>query len=187
MNTFELDFRIGEKYYYLYVDSSKDEWKRIVINNQELVSEKYTLALNRHAYIIYYPIIISDNVLVVSIDDSPLVHKYNVYLNNVSLIDNSHLDDKYNEAVKQTSVGIKKFIKNNWSSILKNNIIALISSLLAYSLWHYLNAKEFTFMFFLIFLIVPIFLPLFVAVEWLHYKNVIKKYKSCFRKKRYLK
>ena len=187
MNTFELDFRIGEKYYYLYVDSSKDEWKRIVINNKELVNEKYTLALNRKAYIIYYPIIISDDVLVVSIDDTPLVHKYNVYLNNVSLIDNSRLDAEYKDAIKQTSVGVKKFVKNNWSSILKNNIIALIASLFAYSLWHYHTVKEFTFKFFLIFLIVPIFLPLFVVAEWLHYKNVIKKYKNCFRNKRYLK
>ena len=136
---------------------------------------------------IYYPIIIEDNILVVSIDDTPLIHKYNVYFNNVSLLDNSLLDAEYKDALKQTSVGIKKFIKNNWVSILKNNIFALIASLFAYSIWHYHTAKEFTFMFFLIFLVVPIFLPLFVAVEWLHYKNIINKYKNCFRKEQFLK
>ena len=94
MNTFECRFVIGEKTYNLYIDSSKDEWKRIVLNNKEVVNDKYTLALNSKAYIIYYPIEIDGNELIVSIDDNPLIHTYNVYLNKKSIIDGTDLEEK---------------------------------------------------------------------------------------------
>ena len=96
MNTFEYSFYIDDTIYNIYIDSSKDEWKRIVINNCVLVYEKYTLALNRKAYIIYYPIDLNGNELVISIDDNPIMHQYNIYLDNISLIDGTCLDEQYN-------------------------------------------------------------------------------------------
>ena len=113
MNTFTYKFYIENKPYTVFIDSSKDEWKRIIINNKEVVNEKYTLALNRKAYIIYYPINISDNEIVISIDDSPLKHSYNVYLNNVSLLDETNLDDEYLSATSTVEKGFSSFLKNN--------------------------------------------------------------------------
>ncbi|MBQ7798850.1 MAG: hypothetical protein IJ370_00005, partial [Oscillospiraceae bacterium] len=75
MNTFKHKFYIDEKLNTVFVDSSNNEYKRIVINNKEVVNEKYTLSLNRSAYIIYYPIKIGNDELVISIDDNSIIHE----------------------------------------------------------------------------------------------------------------
>ena len=113
MNTFSHKFYIDDKPYTVFVDSSQDEYKKIIINNTEIVKEKYTLSLNRKAYIIYYPIEIDKNEIVVSIDDTALNHSYNIYLNGVSLIDDTRLDERYNQAVKITENGFMSFVRRN--------------------------------------------------------------------------
>jgi len=181
MNTFTYKFYIENKPYTVFIDSSKDEWKRIIINNKEVVNEKYTLALNRKAYIIYYPINISDNELVISIDDSPLKHSYNVYLNNVSLLDETNLDDEYLSAISTVEKGFSSFLKNNWFKILIENLFSILATLAGFSLFFWLTLDEFIIRFLLAFIIVPLALPIFIAGEWFHMKNIIKKYKNCFR------
>lgn len=184
MNRFEYDFYIENKKYYVFIDTSKDEIKRIVINNQEVVNEEYTLSLNRKAYIIYYPIEINGNELVVSIDDTMLKHEYNLFLNNVSLLDGSQLNDKYIAADLVVKNGLKKFIKNKGLDILKENLLYIIGIIFFMALVNVYSENEFTLRFLLSFVIVPLFLPLIVLVEWVHNKNIIKKYKNCFRTKR---
>ncbi len=186
MNTFEHDFYVGEKLCTIYVDSSHDEWKRIVINGQELVNEKYTLALNRKAYIIYYPIEVEGNELVISIDDNPLIHTYNLYLNGVSLLDGTRLDEGYLAADSILKEGFKSFLKDNWFKILKENLIYIIGVVCFMALINGHSEKEFTVRFLLSFVITPIALPAFIAGEWFHNKNIVKKYKSCFRPKKIL-
>ncbi len=184
MNTFEYDFSIENKKYFVFIDTSKDEMKRIVINNQEVVNEEYTLSLNRKAYIIYYPIEINGNELVVSIDDTMLKHEYNLFLNNVSLLDGSQLNDKYIVAASVVKNGLKSFIKNNWVDILKENFLYIIGMIFFMALIDGYSEKEFALRFLVSFIIVLLFLPLIVLAEWIHNKNIVKKYKNCFRTKR---
>ena len=186
MNTFEISFYIDDKPYNLYIDSSKDDWKRIVINNQEIFNEEYTLSLNRHAYIIYYPINIAENELVIAIDDRPLKHIYNVFLNGTSLLDGTQLNENYLKANKLLDEGFKNFLKNNWLKILVENILALISCVVTFALMYNYSQREFNVKFLLVFIIVPLALPAFIAGEWFHTKNIVRKFKNCFRPKQTL-
>ena len=126
MNTFEYSFYIGEKLYNVYIDSSADEKKRIVINNTELINENFTLNSNRKAYIIYYPIGLGDDELIISIDDTPIFHKYNIYLNGISLLDETNFKESYDEAAAIVKNGFVNFMKLNWLETFKNNFISLI-------------------------------------------------------------
>lgn len=186
MNEFDYSLYINEKLYNIYVDSSRDEWKRIVINNVELVNEKYTLTLNRKAYMIYYPIKIGDNELVISIDDAPLSHKYNLYLNNVSVIDGTILTDDYEKSKAITENGFRNFAKKNWKNILKDNLLWLIAPgvisviILLEPLDKLILRKV------IAILLLPIMLPLFVIFEWWHNKNVVKKFNNCFRSQTFI-
>ncbi len=186
MNTFELTFTIDDKRYDLFVDSSNDDYKRIVINNKELVNERFTLLFNPRLHKIYYPINISGNSLVVSIDDTSLSHEYNIYLNNVSLLDNTELDEEYTKAIEQTKNGLKNFVKNNWLTILKDNILAIFISFAGvFWLWYH-SFRKFIIMFFGIFIIILLLLPAFILGEWLHLKGIIKKHQNCFREEKTL-
>ena len=181
MNTFSHKFYIDDKPYTIFVDSSQDEYKKIIINNKEIVKEKYTLSLNRKAYIIYYPIEIDKNEIVISIDDTALNHSYNIYLNGVSLIDGTRLDERYNRAVKITENGFMSFVRRNWMKILLQNIVYMIASVIGLSVFHCYTTEQFNIRFLLIFIVVPLLLPVFIAGDWFHEKNIIKKYKNCFR------
>lgn len=183
MNTFEYNLRINDKDYYIFVDSSKNEQKRIVINNEEIVKEKYTLFLNWKAYIIYYPIDIEGNELVISIDDNPIVHKYNVFLNNVSLIDGTYLDSKYKEANLILEKGFKIFAKENWFKIAKEYFWFILSFVIISIFLDGFTFKEFYIKILLFLLTTPLFLLLFIIMEWYHNKNIVKNYKNCFRPK----
>ena len=183
MNKFEFSFHIDEKAYYIYIDSSKDEWKKISINNIEIVNEKYTLALNKEAYIIYYPIDILGNQLVISIDDNSLIHKYNIYLNKRSLIDDTLLDEQYIMANSILKKGFSHFLKNNWFIIFKENLLAIVGAVITFGIICNYTLFAFSVKFLLSFIIVPLAMPAFIAGEWFHNKNVVKKYKNCFRPK----
>ena len=186
MNTFDFVFYIGEKRYDLYVDSSKNEWKRIVLNNKELFNEEYTIAFNTKAYVIYYPIAIGDDTLVVSINDNELVHDYNVYLNNVSLIDGTRLDQEYKESQKQVEMGFKAFVKSNLLEVARNNIAVLVAALAAFWAFWMQSSMHIAIKIALIALTDPLILAVLLVGEWVHCKNVVKKFKSCFRKKEQL-
>ena len=162
MNTFEDSFYIGDKYYHIFVDSSKNEQKRIVINNKEIINEDYTLAFNSKAYIIYYPIDIDGNELVVAIDDKPIVHIYNLYLNNVSLIDGSQLDNEYLNTKLIVENGFKAFVKNNWFEILKNALLFIIFFNIASIVYDGFDLKSLIYTL----LISPLFSPVFILIEW---------------------
>ena len=181
MNRFEYVFYINDKQYYIYVDTSQNEIKKIILNNIEIVNEKYTLALNSKAYIIYYPIKIKEHTLVVSINDKPLKHEYNIFLDGVSLINNKRIDAEYERSKIIVQKGFKKFFCNNWLEILKENILELMLSVCGMAAFWGFALKEFTVKFSLVFIIAPLLLPLFVYIEWIHNKNIVKKYKSCFR------
>ncbi len=187
MNTFECDFFIDRKLYTVFVDLSHDEWKRVVINGQEVVNEKYTLALNRKAYIIHYPVEVDGNELVISIDDDPLVHTYNVYWNGVSILDKTPLDERYTAADSIVKEGFSTFLKGNWVRILKENLFEIIGAVVTLSVLCNYTFREFGLRFLLSFIITPLALPAFIAGEWFHNKNIVKNYKSCFRPKKFLK
>ncbi len=180
MNTFRHQFYIGEALYTVFIDSSKDEWKRIVINNKELINEKYTLYLNRNAYTIYYPIDLNGNELVVSIDDSFIIHDYNIYLNGISLLDQSHLEKDYAQANKTVETGLKAFIVQNFfrKSIKAFLFVGTFIVIKCLSQKHFNPALSL-----LLFLLAPIFAFLLILLEWSHNKSIVKKYKKCFRPK----
>jgi len=183
MNTFKHKFYIDEKPYTVFVDSSNNEYKRIVINNKEVVNEKYTLSLNRSAYIIYYPIKIGNDELVISIDDNSIIHEYNIYLNGISLTDESRLDEKYKSAQEAIEMGFLEFSKRNWIKVLKNYLIEFIIALISVSLLCAYTLKKIILFFLLIILIIPLAIPLFLVVDWFDNKKIIRKYQSCFRPK----
>ena len=186
MNTFECDFRIAGKLYTVYVDSSHDEWKKIAINGQEIANEKYTLAFNSRAYIIYYPVEVDGNELIISIDDNPLRHIYNIYLNGVSILDKTRVDEQYVTACSIVNKGFATFIKKSWHKILKDNLFGIIGTAITLSALCNLTLNEFGLRILLAFMIMQFALPIFVAGEWFHNRNIVKNYKSCFRPKTFL-
>ena len=183
MNTFEYSFYIEEKLYNVYIDSSDDKKKRIVINNIELINEDFTLNLNRKAYIIYYPIELGNNELVISIDDTPIFHKYNIYLNGISLLDKTDLKESYDKAAATVKNGFVNFMKANWSETFKNNFISLIFTAFVLGGATNYTVKTAWLKVLLIIVLVALTLPLFLWLDWLNLKDIIKKYDSCFRPK----
>ena len=186
MNTFECRFVIGEKTYNLYIDSSKDEWKRIVLNNKEVVNDKYTLALNSKAYIIYYPIEIDGNELIVSIDDNPLIHTYNVYLNKKSIIDGTDLEEKIIKSKDLVKNGFWNFVQNNWLKVFISQLPFFICMAVIWSVKHGFTFRGLCMVVLSACIFLVLWLPVFIIGEWVHNKNIIKKYKNCFRPKMYL-
>ena len=166
MNTFEFRFRLDNNVYDVYIDSSKNENKRIVINNCEVINEKYTLSLNNTAYIIYYPIKIGENQLVISIDDKPFEHVYNVYLNNKSLLDGSSIDEKYLQSHLKLKNGFKRFVKENWLNVLKENLIAIVSSVFCCTILLQFTILDMMLRIALAFIIIPVLMPILIFVEW---------------------
>ena len=183
MNTFKHKFYIDEKPYTVFVDSSNNEYKRIVINNKEVVNEKYTLSLNRSAYIIYYPIKIGNDELVISIDDNSIIHEYNIYLNGISLTDESRLDEKYKSAKEAIEKGFFNFLKNNWLKILAKYIVEFGIGFIGVSVICAYTWRKFKIGLLALFLVIPLAFPLLLAVEWFDNKKIANKYQSCFRPK----
>ena len=186
MNTFELAFYIGNTRYDLFVDSTQDELKRIVINGKELVNEKFTLNLSRRDSVIYYPIVIGDDELVVSINDEEIVHEYNVYLNNTSLIDGSILNREYEAALAQVKKGFKSFVKDGWPTLLKNNLFSIAATLLVLSAVYYYNAESIIGVLLLVLFGAPLLFGLFIYGEWTHAKNAVKRFNIRFREARHM-
>lgn len=181
MNTFEYRLIINEKPYSIYLDSSKDEWKKIIINNSVVLEEKFTLALNKNAYIIYYVICIDGHEVVLSVDDSPLEHKYDIFLDGISLLTEKALDSDYTIAKENISKGFKKFCKDNWKSLLIASIGSFSVSVVAMFALGTWGFEKWYFRILLALLAIPVTLPIFIIAEWIHNKNIIKKYKNCFR------
>ncbi len=109
------------------------------------MNEEYTLALNNDAYIIYYPIDVAGNKLVISIDDNPIVHIYNVYLNNVSLVDGTKLNDSYLAVSAVLEKGFLNFFKCNWFKIIKENFLEFIGAVVTVAVICGYTLKEFNY------------------------------------------
>lgn len=183
MNIFEYRIFINEKPYSIYVDSSKDEYKKIIINNTVVVEEKYTLALNKDAYIIYYVILIDGQEVVLSVDDNPLEHKYDIFLDGISLVSGKALDSDYAYAKANLEKGFRNFCRENWRALLKENILSFLLSaiaLFALGIWTF---DLWFIRILLVLLSVPITLPIFILSEWVYNKNIVRKYPKCFRPK----
>ena len=183
LNIFEYRLILNEEIFNIHVDSSRDEWKKIVINNVELVNEKYTLSLNPRAYIIYYPITLKNDEIIIAIDDRGLQHEYDIYLNGYSLLNGKEIEETVNLAKENICRGFRIFFRLNWKKQLKENIVFFASSFFALSCLGIFTIDKIPF---ILPVSISIFLslhPLFMVIEWIHNKNIVKKFTQCFREK----
>lgn len=186
MNTFSYELYINKKTYNIYVDSSKDDWKIIKINGQIVVKEKYTLSLNSKAYIIYYPIQIDGREIVISIDDNPLKHTYNIYLDKKSLLDSTLLENDYLKSNKIIKNGFLCFARQNWKKILLDNMLSFVAISVFLAIMDGYLIKDIALKIIIsTFLIISVF-PIFILIEWLGHRDIIRKYHNCFRPKLYM-
>ena len=181
MNKFKYNCIIDGVTYDFFVDTSKGENKIISVNGKTVIEEEYTLSLNKQAYIIYYPIKIKNHTVVISIDDKPLFHEYNIYLDGVSLIDGNRIDKEYEQAKTILQNGTKYFIRHHTLKVLKDNLGAMLSAVLLTAVLNNYENIGIVVRLLLSFVIVPIFMPLFMFVEWKHNEKILKKYKQCFK------
>lgn len=187
MNTFEFYLRLNGKEYYIYIDSGNEKAKRILINRKEVVNEPCDPAFTRNAHLTYYPIVIDECEILVSIDDSEFSHEYNVYSDGISLLDQSHLAAEYNHGKNETQKGFSTFLKTNWKDIFKKNLFTMIISWLLIALINSYNMIKTIIVLLLFVVCLPIILLLLVLSEWWHLKSVINNYSKRFKPKKYYK
>jgi len=183
MNKFTYEYVIDGRNYEFCVDSSKDDNKIITVNGHLALQEKYTLSLNREAYIIYYPIKIGEHEVVISIDDTGIIHEYNIFLDGISGISGKPLNLEYETSESHLTRGIKAFIKNNWLKVLLDYFLSIFGMVLVAAFAIGYSDKEITIRLLLSLVVIPVLLPVLLLVEWKHNVNIVKKFSRCFRPK----
>lgn len=185
MNTFEHRIFLKGIPYSIFVDSSKGDEKRVIINNREIVKENCSITSFSRRHIIYYPIDINGAKIVIEINDVPLEHEYNLYVDDVSVINGNILSSEYNDALKKSNEGFKAFCKNNWRSTAKDNLFSLLISFVVMFFFAYFNFDGLIVRTILTIVFLPLYLPIFLVAEWVHIKNLLKNYKNCFREEKF--
>ncbi len=185
MNVFDFRFFIKEKPCSIHVDSSKDPEVQIVINNKQAVSDSIPVRLLGNS-IWYYVMYVNGEKVTVEIDVAEPQHKYNIYLADVSQIDETPFYAELEKAKKTVNSGFKYFVKSDGKRIIKKNAIAMILSPTILLITGAVLKKILAFVIAMV-VLAPAYLPFFVLVEWFSMKNLIKNHRKRFRCEKQIK
>ena len=129
----------------------------------------------------YFSFYIKDKYIVVAVDDRELTFKYNIFIDNVSPIDKTNIDDDYKKSLKIVCAGFKTFAKKN---MLRFILQAILIGAAYPALSLYLNHEVLTPNHrVLAFAVAILCVPLFLVGEWWFNKSTIKNYKNRFKNK----
>ncbi len=174
-NTFDYRLFIDEVPYSISVDSSDGDRKRIVVNRTVVFDDVCAGFLPPTTDILYFPFVIKNKRIVISIDDREIQHKYNIYVNDVSPIDGSSVYGDLNKAKADVSGGFFGFIKRKWKKILLENLALMVAGYFAF--------REFKkWEFYIAFIVIC--LVAIVLAEWLSAKSIIKKFNRRYKIKK---
>ncbi len=179
VNSFEYRLVIDDDPYTIVVATEGDR-KRIVVNTKVVYDAVCASWMRPKTDIMYFPFYIKNKYIVVSIDDRELNFKYNIYVDNVSPIDESDLYDDYKKAKEIIDGGIWRFIKTNWVRMLVTLLILSIvefplMQLLFYQKTVTLESRV------LVTVIAVALMPLLIFGEWWFNLRTVKKFKNRFR------
>ena len=179
MNNFDYRIWIEDIPYSISVNSQEGENVRIVVNQTVIFSQKCASWMKPRTDIMYFPFSIKDQNIVVSIDDRDLQHKYNIYVNEISPIDQKNLYDDFNHALRIINNGFFNYIKSHWYKVLLKMGLLGIS----FSWFALLYRQEIlTIHQMLLVTLVSILLsPLILLSEWWFELRTVKKFKNRFR------
>lgn len=180
VNSFEYRLVIDDVPYTIAVDATEGDRKRIVVNTKVVYDAVCASWMGPRTDIMYFPFYIKNKYIVISIDDRELNFKYNVYVDNVSPIDESNLYDDYNEAKEIIDGGVWNFIKDNWVRILVRLLVLSIAEFPVMRL--VFNQETITLESRLLVTVVAVALaPLLIFGEWWFNLRTVKKFKNRFR------
>lgn len=179
VNSFEYRIFIDNTPYTIAVDDSQGDRKRIVVNNKVVFDEVCASWMKPRTDIMYIPFYIKNKYIVISIDDRECPFKYNIYIDEVSPIDETNLYDDYNKALKIVNDGFLKYTKNNWERMIYKLIVLGVGFGGFYSVRHSIDLT--TEQRVLAIIIAVGFLPVFVLWEWWFETRPAKKFKNRFR------
>ena len=180
MNKFEYRIRINDIPYSINVDTSEGDFVRIVVNQTVIFNEKCASWMSPRTDIMYFPFRIKDKSIVLSVDDRELQHKYNIYVDDISPIDQTGLYDDYDRALKIVNGGFVNYIKSHWHKILiKMGILAI--SFPWFALLYreeILTPNQMLF----VSVVATLLTPMLILGEWWFEIRTVKRFKNRFRR-----
>ena len=181
VNSFEYRVFIDDVPYTIAVDATDGDRKRIVVNKTVVYDDICASWMSPRCDIMYFSFYIKNKYIVVSIDDRELTFKYNIFIDNVSPIDEANIDDDYRKASETVKNGFKQFVRTSYKRLIVESVLLSVAlpffGLVMYgdrlSVTHLILAPISTIVFF----------PVFTISEWWLKKEILKNYKKRFRNK----
>lgn len=166
---------INEKKYTIGVDNIYG--KRVISVNNIIISENNTDLSLKPYNNLFYTIVIDSHKITLGISENEKKENYDVFIDGHSVITDKNIEDEKNWALSKIQNGFSSFFKKNWLEIIKKEYRELLTTVLlgfAFVVWY---SWKFKLLYILLSsLILPFVIPIFVWLEFLKCKNIVKKW-----------
>ena len=131
---------------------------------------------------LFYEVLINKHKMTIGVHANKEKEFYEIFIDEVSLDSGKNINIEKEQAKNKIQEGFLKYAKENFVSILKREYVELVTIIffgLAFILWH--TWKEKILYILLGLVILPLFIPIIIAIEYSETKGLIKKWDDQFK------